>query len=321
MIRIAIIGSTGQMGTDVVRVAAEAGNYEVVPLGHDRVEVCDAQSVHSVLAEVRPEVVVNCAAFVRVDECEDQPKEAFQVNALGALYVARACAELGALCVYISTDYVFDGAKGEPYTEEDAPCPINVYGVSKLAGECLVQQVSPKRLIVRVASLFGKAGARGKGGNFVETILSKARAGEPLRVVNDIRMSPTYTLDVALALERLIKRGDTGLFHLTNKGACTWYEFASKALELAGLAARVEPISSSDYPARARRPTDSSLKSVRVDGFVAGSLRPWEEALKAYLIEKAHIRWQAFGAFQAKSRTQPSAPQTPDAILEVGTQT
>lgn len=288
MIRVAIIGGTGQLGTDLSRVLEDTGGYEVFPLRHAEIECTDPGSVQRALRKVGSQVVVNCAAFVRVDECEERPEEAFAVNALGALYVARACAELGALCVYISTDFVFDGEKGAPYEESDVPNPINVYGASKLAGEQLVRQSCPRWLIARVATLFGKAGSRGKGGNFIETILNKARAHERLAVVNDITMSPTYTLDAARALERLFSKGATGFFHLANGGSCTWYEFASKALELAGVEARIEAVATSDYPTRARRPKNSSLGSERLGGLVAEGLRPWEEALRAYLAEKGH---------------------------------
>lgn len=286
MIRVAVIGSTGQLGSDLVRVLQRAGNYRVFPLSHNEVECIEPDSVKRAITNIHPEVVVNGAAFVRVDECEDRPDDAFRVNTLGALNVARVCAELNALCVYISTDYVFDGKKGEPYTEEDSPCPINVYGTSKLAGEYLVRQACSKWLIARMASLFGKAGARGKGGNFIETILTKARASESLKVVNDIRMSPTYSYDASCVLENLIGQGATGVFHITNSGSCTWYEFVQKALDLVGLSAKLESVSSVDYPTRARRPKNSSLRSVRLS---ENAIRSWEEALRAYLIEKAHI--------------------------------
>lgn len=284
--RIAIIGSTGQLGSDLVKVLQEAGSYQVIPLSHAEIECTKPDSVRTALTRSCPQVVVNCAAFVRVDKCEDKPEEAFLVNALGALHVARSCTELNALCVYISTDYVFDGKKGEPYTEEDRPCPINVYGTSKLAGEYLVSQACPRWLIVRMASLFGKMGARGKGGNFVETILAKARAGEHLRVVNDIRMSPTYTYDAAQVLEGLIRQEATGIFHVTNSGSCTWYEFARKVVDLVGIETTLESAASSEYPTRASRPKNSSLISARLLG---SALRSWEEALRDYLIEKAYI--------------------------------
>jgi dTDP-4-dehydrorhamnose reductase len=289
MMRVAVIGSTGQLGTDLVEVLEKSGHYLVFPLSHAEIECTDTASVTRILASIRPQVVVNCAAFVRVDEAENRREETFRVNALGALYVARTCAELNAVCVYISTDYVFGGAKGEPYTEEDKPSPINVYGVSKLAGENRVAQTCPRFLIVRMASLFGKAGARGKGGNFVETVIAKAVAGERLKVVNDVRMSPTYAYDAAWALEKLLQRQATGVFHLANSGACSWYEFARGILDLSGLKADLRAVSSTKYPTKARRPKDSSLRSTRLYSQLKKNLRPWEEALKAYLVEKGHI--------------------------------
>jgi dTDP-4-dehydrorhamnose reductase len=287
MARVAVVGSTGQLGSDLVQVLRGEG-YEVFALTHADVECTDLDVVRAVLTAVRPDIVVNCAAFVRVDDCQEQPLQAFQVNALGALYVAQVCAELGALGVYVSTDYVFDGEKGDAYTEAESPCPINVYGTSKLAGEYLVRQTCRRWLIVRVASLFGQAGARGKGGNFIDTILARVRAGESVRVVQDMRMSPTYTHDAARALERLLRQETTGLVHLTNTGACTWYEFARKILELTGCGERPEPIAAQKYPAKARRPRDSSLRSTRLDGLVQACLRPWDEALESYLVAKGY---------------------------------
>ncbi|MGH7900645.1 MAG: dTDP-4-dehydrorhamnose reductase [Thermodesulfobacteriota bacterium] len=283
--RVAIIGSRGQLGTDLVKVLQEAGSYQVIPLSHAEVECTDLDSVKLALINLHPEIVVNCVAHVRVDECEDRPEEAFRVNALGALHVARVSGELNALCVYISTDYVFDGKKEGFYTEEDTPYPINIYGTSKLAGEYLVSQSCHKCLIVRMASLFGQAGSRGKGGNFVDAILKKARVGESLRIVNDIRMSPTYAYDAALVLERLIRKRATGICHVTNRGSCTWYEFARKSLELVGIDAKVEPVLSSESPTTASRPKNSSLRSTKLS-----EPRPWEEALRAYLVEKGYIR-------------------------------
>lgn len=288
MTRVAVLGATGQLGTDVVRTLQATDGYSIVPLGHEEVECTSAESVGTVLSNIRPDVVINCAAFVRVDECEERPEEAFRVNTIGALNVARTAARMGARCTYISTDFVFDGQKGEPYTEDDVPCPVNVYGASKLAGEYLVRQSSTDWMIVRLASVFGKSGARGKSGNFVETVLRKARAGETLQVVTDIRMSPTYTVDAAHALERLVASGARGVFHVTNKGSCTWFEFARKIIELGGIDAHVEPTLSSEYATKARRPTNSALRSGRLDGFVRDAPRSWGEALKAYFEERGH---------------------------------
>jgi dTDP-4-dehydrorhamnose reductase len=288
MTRVAVIGSRGQLGTDVVAVLRAVGDYQIAALTREHIDVTDPASVHGALTAARPAVVVNCAAFVRVDECEERPEEAFRVNALGAGYVARTCAELGARCVHVSTDYVFSGAKAQPYTEEDAPSPVNVYGASKLAGEHLVRQRRADALIVRVAGTFGTAGASGKGGNFVETILRQAKGGEVLRVVNDVRISPTYSADAAAAMERLIRTGITGVVHVTNAGTCTWYDFARTILELTGMTATLVPVASSEYPMKARRPANSALTTVRLVGEGGPPLRRWDDALRAYLAQKGH---------------------------------
>ena len=284
--RVAVFGSAGQLGTDIVQVFRERERFDVIPLHHRDADCTDRDEVRRVVRTLRPDVVINSAAYVRVDDCEDNASEAFAVNAIGALNIARACAELDALCVYISTDYVFDGTKARAYVESDSICPANVYGASKLAGELLIQQTLPRWLVVRTASLFGRTDTRGKGGNFIETILAKAKSGQPLRIVNDVRMSPTYTLDLATALLSLICAGAGGVVHTTNAGACSWYELAKKAVELVGLQASIDPVSSGEYPTRARRPKNSALESDRS----LVELRSWEDALKEYLSEKGHLR-------------------------------
>jgi dTDP-4-dehydrorhamnose reductase len=282
---VAVLGATGQFGTDLVEVLREDGKFEVMPLSHADCDCTDERKVARVIGSLHPDTVVNCAAYVRVDDCEEHASEAFNVNAIGALNVARACASLHALCVYVSTDYVFDGTKDTPYVESDPTGPVNVYGASKLAGEQMVRQATPRWIIVRMASLFGKTGARGKGGNFVETVISKAQAGEILRVVNDITMSPTYARDAAEALALLLRTEATGLFHVTNKGACTWYGFAKAISDLIGVGTAVVAVSSSEFPNRARRPKNSALMSDQA----RRELRPWQDGLKAYLLEKGHI--------------------------------
>ncbi len=291
--RIAVIGSTGQLGSDVVQVLSESGKHEVTPLSHGEIDVADRQSVLTVLCRDRFDVVVNCAAFTRVDDCEDRPADALRVNAQGAYEVARACAQSGALCVFISTDYVFDGRKGSPYREEDAPAPINVYGTSKLAGEFLVRQAARRWLILRIASAFGKSGSRGKGGNFIEAILARARSGDAIRVVNDVWMSPSYTMDVAAILERFIEFDATGLYHAANLGRCTWFEFASEAVRMVGLDAEIEPVPCDHYPSKAKRPKNSSMTSVRLEETLGFAPRPWPEALRDYLVERGHIQDQS----------------------------
>jgi dTDP-4-dehydrorhamnose reductase len=283
--RIAVLGSTGQLGSELVNALRMDNKFETLALAHSDCDCRKGPQVTNAIRNFHPDVVINCAAYVRVDDCEDHAHEAFEVNTVGALNVARACAQFSALCVYISTDYVFNGAKDGPYVESDATCPINVYGVSKLAGEYLVKQTASRWLVVRMASLFGKTGARGKGGNFVETVINKAKTGEALRVVNDIIMSPTYARDASKALVSLLQEGTGGVFHLTNSGACTWYEFAKMILDFTGIVAAVVPISSDEFPTRARRPANSALRSM----YSACDLCPWQDGLLAYLKEKGHI--------------------------------
>lgn len=290
--RVAVIGSQGQLGSDLAAVLSSSGYYQTVPLTHPQVDVADRESVTSAIVKERFDVVVNCAAFTRVEECEDSPGEALLVNGQGAFEVARACAASGALCVHISTDYVFSGDKGQPYSEDDPVGPINVYGTSKLAGELLVRQAADRCLIVRISSVFGKAGSRAKGGNFVETILSKARSNGQVKIVDDIWMSPTYTRDAAHCIEDLIRLGASGLFHAPNGGRCTWFEFGAAALRMAGISVAAEPVSSASYSTKARRPRDSSLNNNRLENILSRPIRPWQDALRAYLTEMGHVKAQ-----------------------------
>ena len=296
--RLLVLGATGQLGQDLIRAAAAAG-VEHVGMSHEEVEVTKPESVAAALERVRPSVVINSAAFHQVDRCEDDPQQAYAVNTVGALLVARAAAQAGARSVYVSTDYVFPGDKPPTtdgqltartaWVEDDPPRPLNVYGASKVSGEQAVRLSDPRHLIVRVSSLFGVAGARGKGGNFIETILKKAKAGGPLRVVNDQWMTPTYTADAAHAIVRLALKGATDTVHVTNAGGCTWHAFAAEAVRLTGLGVPVDAVPASAYPSKVRRPPNSALQTDRLTGLLGGPLRGWREALGAYLREKGHL--------------------------------
>ncbi len=287
---MAIIGATGQLGADLVKAAAREG-VDHVALRHEDVDVTDATSLARLLERVRPSVIINTAAFHQVDRCEEDPGEAYRVNAVGGLLVARAAKEVGARCVYLSTDYVFDGARepGTAYVEGDPLLPVNVYGASKAAGEQLVTQTLADHLVVRVSSLFGVAGARGKGGNFIEAILKKAREGGPLKVVNDQWMTPTYTVDAAAAILRLALSDARGVVHVTNPEQCTWHALAREALRLKGLDLAVETASLDSSSVKARRPRNSALDASHLTALLGTALRPWRVALRAYLVEKGHL--------------------------------
>jgi len=286
--RVAVIGSNGQVGTEIV-VAARRTGLDVIPLTHAACEVTDPASLDAVFRSLEAgDAVVNTAAFHRTDDCEDDPERAMAVNALGAYNVAAAARRRGAVSVFLSSDFVFDGTKSAAYVESDTPRPINAYGVSKIAGEMLGAHANPSHYVVRISSVFGAAGASGKGGNFVETMLAKARSGAPVDVVDDIVMAPTYAVDAAsLLVELLARRAPFGIYHLANAGECSWSEFADAIFEEAGLPNRARPVAAADMPAKARRPRRSTLASERLDALGLRT-RPWREALDAYLIEKGH---------------------------------
>lgn len=283
--RTLLIGSRGQLGSDLCRVWAG----ELIALPHEALDVCDRDQAHSVIRSEAPGLVINTAAYHRVDDCESNVARPFEVNALGAKNVADASREAGATVMFISTDYVFDGEKGSPYAEEDVPRPLSVYGTSKLAGEHLVRQSNPRHFIVRSSGLFGVAGASGKGGNFVETMIRKAQQGEALRVVDDQVFSPTFTWDLANVLQELAATGRFGTYHVTNSGQTSWHDFAAKTFELMGLRPSLTAITSEELGAAARRPRFSVLEHRSLTGAGLADLRPWPEALEAYLRQKGHL--------------------------------
>jgi dTDP-4-dehydrorhamnose reductase len=279
-VKAVLIGAQGQLGSDLFKTKPQAVN--LTPLEISDLDIRDARRVKDVLGELQPQMVINTAAYVRVDDAEDEVEQAFAVNAAGVRNVAKTCRDIRAILVHISTDYVFDGCKkGIPYDEADRPNPINVYGISKYAGEFFVSNYLEQYYLIRSASLYGSAGARGKGGNFVYTILNKAKDKAELRIVNDIFMSPTYTRDLAQGIWRLLcSQQPYGLYHMTNAGYCSWYEFAQKILEAAGLHAPCVPVPHTEYRTKARRPLWSPLTSTK-----GTSLRPWETALHEFLSE------------------------------------
>jgi dTDP-4-dehydrorhamnose reductase len=274
------------LGQDLA--ASLQGRHEVVALARADLDITDAPRVEEAIARARPGAVVHCAAFTAVDDCESQPDLAFRVNAQGARNVALACREAGAGMVYPSTDYVFDGEKASPYLESDEPNPINVYGRSKLEGEQHVRELLERFWIVRVSWLFGPLGK-----NFVRAILERAGRGIPLRVVDDQVGAPTYTMDAAEKIEPIVERGAPGIYHVTNQGACSWFEFATEIMRQASppggsleRLARVplERISTAELGRPAARPRNSRLANTRLEAEGFGLLPPWQDALRRYLL-------------------------------------
>lgn len=286
--RLAVIGAAGQLGRDLVpRLAGD-----VIPLDRSRAELTQPNLLRTALTDIRPDVVINCAAYNFVDKAESEPEIAFGVNAWGVRSLARFCRDLDCALVHFSTDYVFglDAARTTPLGVHDAPGPLSVYGMSKLCGEYAVRAECPRHLVIRTCGLYGVWGSGGKGGNFVETMLKLAQSGKPLRVVNDQRCTPSYTADVAATAAALVAAGRHGLFHLTNSGATTWCELARTAIELAGLTAKVTPIPTAEYPTAARRPPYSVLALDELHHAGVPPPRPWRDALAAYFEERKHKR-------------------------------
>ena len=286
--RSVILGAAGQLGRDLC--ARLPG--EVVPLTRLQADLTRPESLRAALSEHRPDVVLNCAAYNFVDRAEAEPEAAFAVNAWGVRHLAAICRDFDCVLVQFSSDYVFglDAARRTPYTEGDPPGPISVYGLSKLAGEYLVRATCPRHLVIRTCGLYGVHGIGGKGTNFVETMLRLAEQGKPLRVVADQVLAPSYTADVAAATVALLTTGRYGLYHLTNAGPCSWYEFARTIVELNGIRAEVVPISTAEFGAVARRPAYSVLATAAYEALALPPLRPVREALAAYLQERRQKR-------------------------------
>lgn len=284
---MAIVGANGQLGTELVN---QFSQHDVIPWIRRDFDVRDHRRAEDAVLSARPDVLVNTAAFHKTDACEDDPALAFAVNALAVRNLARACSACDAAFVHVSTDYVFDGAQRSPYVEEDRPNPINVYGTSKLAGEHFAAAACPRSYIVRIASLFGTAGSSGKGGNTVEMVLAKAGRGEVLTFVDDVVMSPTYAVDAACAIRSLFEAAaPSGTYHLTNAGACSWYAFAGEILRLSGVKADLRATTLAALAPKARRPHYSALASRRLPALGVEPLRPWQEALAAYLTDRAAV--------------------------------
>jgi dTDP-4-dehydrorhamnose reductase len=283
-VRLLVFGGWGQLGTELARAAE--GSHELIRPARAEADVTDPAAVAAAVRDAAPDVVVNAAAFHRVEACESDPATALTVNAIGAVHVARAAASAGARAVYVSSDYVFDGLKGIGYAEDDPPAPVNLYGVSKAAGERGVRLACPDSLVVRISGLFGHAGSSGKGGNFIETVLARASAGEPLRVVDDQRLSPTSAEEAAARLLRVLEAAaPAGTYHLANQGSCSWFELAGAVLELAGLEAPLERRSTG--PEEVRRPPCSILADTRTGRLGLDPARPWREAVATYLSGRA----------------------------------
>jgi dTDP-4-dehydrorhamnose reductase len=277
--KIFVTGSRGMLGTDVMEILA--ADHDVLGCDLPNCDLLDSEQVEQVVAAYQPDAIIHTAAYTNVDQAETEQAAAQALNEIGARNIAVAARRQQARLLYISTDYVFDGAKTSPYTEDDPPCPLGVYGLTKLQGERQVQAILGARdaLIVRTAWLYGHHGK-----NFVSAILHRAQQQPELQVVNDQIGSPTFTRDLACGLQILLEREGHGIFHVTNDGQCSWYDFARAILEARGLThVRVQPISTADLQRPAPRPAFSVLDTSKFVAFTGQKLQHWKQGLRSYL--------------------------------------
>lgn len=275
--RFLVTGVKGQLGHDVMEELALRG-HEGIGVDVEEMDITDAQTVDRVIRQAQADGVIHCAAYTAVDAAEDEPEVCMKVNAQGTENIARVCQELDLPMMYISTDYVFDGEGERPWEPQDPCDPLNVYGKSKYLGEVAVQKYLEKYYIVRIAWVFGT-----NGKNFIKAMLNKAKTTDKVTVVNDQVGSPTYTRDLAVLVVDMMETERYGIYHATNEGICTWYEFACEIFAQAGIAMEVAPISADEYPAKAKRPHNSRMDKSRLDEEGFRRLPPWQDALKRYL--------------------------------------
>jgi dTDP-4-dehydrorhamnose reductase len=284
--KLAIIGSNGQLGTDLYEVLS--AQHEVKGLTHADIEITNIDSVKNVLSSLRPEIVLNTAAYNLVPQAEQVPDKAFQINSIGPLNLAKVCNDLKITLVHYSTDYVFDGKKKKPYTENDCPCPLNIYGNSKLTGEYFALNYSDKTFVIRVSGIYGKVPSRGKGENFITAILRQAREKPEVKVVNDEVLTPTPTYEIAKNTAALISTDAYGLYHMSCEGECSWYDFAKLIWEARHIGTPLHAASVKDFPSSVKRPSYSVLENKNLNLLGKNQMPNWRDALLDFLKKRDH---------------------------------
>ena len=283
MNNILVTGSTGQLGSDVVKELLKRG-YSTLSPNRSEFNLCSEDSIRNYILNSNCEAIVHCAAYTQVDKAEDEKDLCIKINATATKHIVKCAKILDIPMIYISTDYVFDGTKDGKYTENDETNPINIYGESKLAGEKYVQEILDKYYIVRTSWVFNI-----NGKNFIETMLRLSKANNQLSIVNDQIGSPTYTKDLSRLLVDMLETSKYGLYHATNEGYCSWYEFANTIFKLANINIDIRAINSNEYASRAKRPLNSKLSKDKLIEYGFKPLPHWEDALKDYLIRRRDL--------------------------------
>jgi len=284
--RVLLLGGSGQLGSEIRRLWTQA--YLAAP-AHAELDITDADAIARAIEDHATEVVVNCAAFHNVERCEIEPQKAFTANALAVNAIAELCSQRAATFITFSTDYVFDGTLGRPYTESDVPNPLSAYAVSKYAGELLVQRLESPAYVIRTCGVYGVRPSSTKGYTFIDRIIGQARAGDTIRVVNDQTVSPTFAAHLAEGVLQLLEAdAPFGLYHMVNEGAVTWYDFASETLRSAGFDHPIEPISYKEWESRVRRPEFSALENAKLRA-LGVTMPDWRAGITDYLRARATV--------------------------------
>ena len=281
--KILVTGVNGQLGRDVVEELKQRGIDTVAPV-RQQMDITDAQQVENFLRQEKPDTVIHCAAYTAVDKAEDDRENCADVNVNGTQYLAKACKELGCKMMYISTDYVFDGTGERPWEPEDVVTqPLNYYGETKYEGELKIRQYLDQYFIVRISWVFGE-----NGGNFIKTMLRLGKERGKVSVVDDQIGSPTYTKDLAALLADMIGTEEYGIYHATNEGLCSWYEFAQEIFAAAGMQVQVTPVKSTEFPTRAKRPFNSRMSKDKLEKHGFKKLPSWQNATDRYVKSLLH---------------------------------
>lgn len=275
--KVLVTGVKGQLGYDVVKELEKRG-YQPIGVDRDEMDLMDNAAIRSVIRNLKPEAIIHCAAYTAVDKAEEEVELCYQINAESVKVIAECAKELDIKLIYISTDYVFDGTKEGEYTETDIPNPINVYGASKLKGEQYVQELLEKYYIVRISWVFGI-----NGNNFIKTMRRLGEQLEELNVIDDQVGSPTYTADLAPLLVDMMETEKYGVYHASNEGFCSWYEFAKEIFKQSGIEVKVNPITTDQYPTKAKRPMNSKMSKGKLAKNNFSLLDNWENSVKRYL--------------------------------------
>ena len=284
--KILVFGGSGQLGSQMCRLWSD---LRLTAPARSEIDVEDRAAVERAVAAAGPDVVVNCTAYNDVARAESEPERTFAVNAFAVDALSRICAERDCTFITFSTDYVFDGTQRRPYVEGDAPNPATCYGISKLAGELLTLRRASPAFVIRTCGVYGTRVSSSKGYTFIDRIIAQAKAGEPLRVVDDQIVSPTYAGDLAAAVREMLEASpQPGVYHAVNEGAVSWYEFACETLRQAGIAAAVTPISSGQFGSSVRRPMYSALENAKLHA-IGLSLPDWRAGIAAYLRDRGGL--------------------------------